>query len=84
MIVITKGSGERHFVIHGFLIGKWYLSTVASVLRANVTNRVMNWFVSSLLIFQAVLFLNLLILKGENKNNKVCFEGNLDLQFRLT
>ena len=55
MIVITKGGGERQFVIHGFLIGKWYLSTMASVLRANITNRVMNWFVSSVLIFQAVL-----------------------------
>ena len=32
-----------------------YLSTMASVLRANITNRVMNWFVSSVLIFQAVL-----------------------------
>ena len=55
MIVIMKGSGERQFMIHGFLIGEWYLSTVARVLRANITNRVMNWFVSSVLIFQAVL-----------------------------
>ena len=55
MIVIMKGGGERQFMIHGFLIGEWYLSTVARVLRANITNRVMNWFVSSVLIFQAVL-----------------------------
>ena len=55
MIIIMKGGGERQFVIHGILIGKWYLSTVASVLHANITNRVMNWFVSSVLIFQDVL-----------------------------
>lgn len=52
MIVIAKDHGEIQFVIHGFLVGKQNLSTVASGLCANVTDRVMDFqFASSGLIF---------------------------------